>query len=79
MPRDVGYYTRLPWRVVIEPETQDDGSVRYVAAYPEFDGVLGAAETPEAALADLRAALRSAVEAMMAEGYPIPEPALART
>ena len=77
MPRDAEYYTRLPWRVVIEPELQDDGTLLYVASHPEFDGVLGTGETSEAALGDLRAALHAAIEAMLAEGYPIPEPALA--
>jgi len=38
--------------------------------------VLGTGETPEAALADLHAARRSMIEALLAEGYPIPEPAV---
>jgi len=75
MPRNIDYYIKLPWRVLIEPEIQDDGAVLYVAFYPEFDGVLGAGVTPEAALADLRVAFHCAIEAMIQEGYPIPEPA----
>jgi len=77
MDKDIEYYVRLPWRVVIEPEQQDDGSVIYLASHPEFDGVLGAGETPEAALSDLQAARRSMIEALFAKGYPVPEPALA--
>jgi predicted RNase H-like HicB family nuclease len=72
--KDVDYYDGLPWQVVIEPERQDDGRIVYVASHPEFDGVLGTGETPEAALADLCAARRSMIEALLAEGYPIPEP-----
>lgn len=76
MKKDLDYYDGLPWRVVIAPERQDDGRTIYVASHPEFDGVLGTWETPEAALADLHAARRSMVEALLAEGYPIPEPAV---
>ncbi len=74
MKKDVDYYDGLPWRVAIDPEQQDDGRVVFVASHPEFDGVLGSGETPEAALADLHAARRSMIEALLAEGYPIPEP-----
>jgi predicted RNase H-like HicB family nuclease len=77
MNKDVEYYDGLPWRVIIDPERQDDGTVIFVASHPEFDGMLGTGETPEAALADLRATRRSMIEALLAEGYPIPEPAVA--
>lgn len=77
MARDVECYTHLPWRVGIEPEVRDDGALLYVASLPEFNRVLGTGESPEAALSDLKAAVRSAVEAMLAEGYPIPEPVTA--
>ena len=76
MKRDLEYYDRLPWRVIIDPERQDDGRVIFVASHPDFDGVLGTGETPEAALADLHAARRSMIEALLAEGYPVPEPAV---
>lgn len=77
MKKDLDYYDGLPWQVVINPEQQDDGRIIYVASHPEFDGVLGTGETPEAALVDLHAARRSMIEALLAEGYPIPEPAVA--
>jgi predicted RNase H-like HicB family nuclease len=77
MKKDADYYDGLPWRVSIDPERQDDGRIIFVAFHPDFDGVLGTGETPEAALADLHAARRSMVEALLAEGYPIPEPAVA--
>ena len=62
--------------MIIDPERQEDGQIIYVASHPEFDGVLGTGETPEAALADLHAARRSMIEALLAEGYPVPEPAV---
>ena len=74
MTKDVNYYDALPWRVVIDPERQDDGSILFVASHPEFDGVLGTGETLEAALADLHVARRSMIEALLAEGYSLPEP-----
>lgn len=77
MKKDLEYYDGLPWRVIIEPERQDDGKIIFVASHPEFDGVLGTGGTPEAALADLQAARRSMIEALLVEGYPIPEPAVA--
>ena len=76
MTKDVDYYDGLPWRVTIDPERQDDGRIIFMAFHPEFDGVLGSGETPEAALTDLHAARRSMIEALLAEGYPVPEPAM---
>ena len=75
MKKDVEYYDRLPWKVEIEPERQEDGTIIYIASHPELEGVLGSGATPEAALADLRAARRAMIEALLAEGYPVPEPA----
>ena len=75
MKRDLAYYNGLPWRVVIDSQRQEDGSLLFVASHPEFDGVLGTGRTREAALADLHAARRSIIEALLAEGYPLPEPA----
>ena len=75
MTKDLDYYDGLPWRVTIDPERQDDGRIIFIAFHPEFDGVLGSGETPEAALTDLHAARRSMIEALLAEGYPVPEPA----
>ncbi|ETX08092.1 type II toxin-antitoxin system HicB family antitoxin [Candidatus Entotheonella palauensis] len=74
MKKDLTYFESLPWRVIIDPERQDDGSVIFVASHPDFDGVLGTGETPEEALTDLYAARRSMIEALLAEGYPVPEP-----
>jgi len=76
MKKDLDYYDSLPWRVVIDPERQDDGRIVYVASHPELDGVLGTGETHDAALADLHAARRSMIEALLAEGYSIPEPSI---
>ena len=72
--KNSSYYDGLPWRVVIDPELQDDGRIIYVVSHPEFDGVLGTGEPPEAALADLHKARQSMIEALLAEGYPIPDP-----
>ena len=77
MTKDLDYYDGLPWRVTIDPERQDDGRIIFIAFHPEFDGVLGSGETPEAALTDLHAARRSMIEALLAEGYSVPEPAMA--
>jgi predicted RNase H-like HicB family nuclease len=74
--KDLEYDDGLPWRVTIDPERQDDGRIMFMAFHPEFDGVLGSGEIPEAALTDLHAARRSMIEALLAEGYPAPEPAM---
>src|SRR5215475_692045 len=76
MNKDLDYYDGLPWRVIIDPERQEDGQIIFVASHLEVDGVLGTGETPEAALADLQAARRSMIEALLAQGYPVPEPAV---
>src|SRR5262245_65127752 len=76
MNKDLGYYDGLPWRVIIDPERQEDGQIIFMASHPDFDGVLGTGETPEAALADLHAARRSMIDALLTAGYPITEPAV---
>lgn len=76
MKKDIDYYDQLPWRVQIEPERQDDGTIVYIASHPEFEGVLGSGATPEEALADLHKARRAMIEALLAEGYPVPEPTI---
>ena len=40
MKKDLDYYDSLPWRVIIDPERQDDGGIIFVASHPELDGVL---------------------------------------
>jgi hypothetical protein len=52
MKRDLEYYDRLPWRVAIEPERQDNGRILFVASR------------------------QSMIEALLVEGYPIPEPSV---
>ena len=76
MNKDLDYYDGLPWRMIIDPERQEDGQIIFVASHPEFDGVLGTGETLEAALADLHEARQAMIEALLAEGYPVPEPAV---
>ena len=79
MKHSVAYYDGLPWKVEIEPERQDDGTIVYVASHPEFDGVLGSGTTPGEALADLNKARWAMIEALLAEGYPVPAPRAAVT
>lgn len=50
MTQDVHCYDALPWRVVIDPERQDDGRILFVAFHPEFDGVLGGRRDPRECL-----------------------------
>lgn len=76
MKKDLDYYDGLPWRVLIAPELQDDDRLIFVASHPEFDDVLGTGATAEAALMDLHAARRSMLEALLAEGYLVPTPAV---
>ena len=38
--KNLDYYDGLPWRVIIDPERQEDGQIIFVASHPEFDGVL---------------------------------------
>jgi predicted RNase H-like HicB family nuclease len=65
MNKALDYYDGLPWRMIIDPEQQEDGQIIFVASHPEVDGVLGTGETPEVALADLHEARRSMIEALL--------------
>ena len=36
MKKDHDYYDGLPWRVVIDPEQQEDGRIIFVASHPDL-------------------------------------------
>lgn len=60
---DLTYSFRVLW-------SEEDAA--YVAVCPEFPGLSGLGDSPEAALAEAQAALRLAVETHEAEGWPLP-------
>ncbi len=46
----------------------------YLISYPDFDGCFGDGETVEEAMADGKKALAAVIDALEAEGLPVPKP-----
>lgn len=59
-----GYSVRLDW---------SDEDAAYVATSPEFPGLSGVDEDPDAALTELREALEMAIEVLEEDGESLPE------
>jgi antitoxin HicB len=78
MPRsqqglDVAHYLELPYTVGVQSER--DGEVaRWTATVEELPGCAGHGETPDDAVELLRSAMRSWIEAALAQGREIPLP-----
>lgn len=66
----------LRYSVVIRPDMYDDGTVAYVAEIPELPGCKSHGATIEEARLNLAQAQREYLEALQAEGLPIPMPTL---
>ncbi len=73
--KNLTYYLALPYAVEILPISADEGG-GYTACIPCLGrySAVGDGETPEAAYANLRAALPSLLTGWLAQGVAIPEP-----
>jgi len=73
--QNLAHYLSLPYAVEILPIQAEAGG-GYSACIPRLGrhSAVGDGETPEAAHADLRAALPSLIEDWLAQGVAIPEP-----
>lgn len=65
----------LSYSVVIRPDVYDDGTTAYIAEIPDLPGCKSHGATVEQARANLADAQREYLEALQAEGIPIPPPA----
>lgn len=68
--KDLEYYTKLPYRVVLYPA--EEGG--YVVEIPDLAGCLSQGETVEEAMEMIRDAKKCWIETCMELGRPIPEP-----
>jgi antitoxin HicB len=63
----------VPYRFTIRPLSQDEGS-GYLIEFPDLPGCMSDGETIEKAIAHGIEAMQGWIEAMQAEGHPIPAP-----
>ena len=63
----------VPYRLTIRPLPQDEGG-GYLIAFPDLPGCMSDGETIEEAIVQGVDAMRGWIEAMRAEGHPIPAP-----
>jgi antitoxin HicB len=63
----------VPYRFTIRPLSEDEGG-GYLIEFPDLSGCMSDGETIDDAIAHGIDAMRGWIEAMRAEGHPIPEP-----
>ena len=66
----------LPYRVVVEPLSPEDGG-GYLATVPDLPGCMSDGETPAEALANVEDAAAGWIESARLHGHAVPEPAFA--
>jgi antitoxin HicB len=74
MEKNLEYYLKLPYSIVVKPDEDNDGTICYVAEFLELPYCLGVGKTPEEAVQELELHKRLKLEAHLEEGLPIPEP-----
>jgi antitoxin HicB len=74
MKKNLEYYMRLPYTIVVKPGEDNDGSICYEARLLELPYCLGVGKTPEEAVQELVLHKRLKLEAHLEDGLPIPEP-----
>jgi len=74
-PKDPAHYLSLPYAIEVLPVPEGEGG-GYHACIPRLGrySAVGDGDTPEAAWADLRAALPSLIAGWLAQGIAVPEP-----
>jgi len=65
--------TDLRYSVTIEPPSKADGG-GFVALVPDLPGYMSDGETPEEALANVKDAIETWIEAALDIGYEVPPP-----
>jgi antitoxin HicB len=63
----------IPYRFAVRPLTEEDGG-GYLIEFPDLPGCMSDGETIEEAIANGIEAMQGWIEAMRAEGHPIPQP-----
>ena len=63
----------VPYRFTVRPLTEEEGG-GYLVEFPDLPGCMSDGETVEAAIVNGVEAMRGGIEAMRAEGHPIPRP-----
>lgn len=70
--KTIDYYLNLPYKLEIVPDPEEGG---YVACYPELPGCITTGESLEAVLNNAEDAKKAWLEAAIADGTEIDEPA----
>jgi len=70
---DAAQYLELPYTVAVQSEREGEGA-RWVATIEELPGCAAQGQTPDDAVELLRSAMRSWIEAALAQGREIPVP-----
>jgi len=75
MNKNLEYYMRLPYSMVVEFVTDETGDY-FFSRVLELDGCMSHGDTREDALESLGEAMEGWIESKLEMGHPIPEPAV---
>jgi antitoxin HicB len=67
-------YLRLPYRIVLTHDRDEEGNEGYVAEVDELPGAYSQGATPEEAVQGIRDAMAGWLSIALEDGVPIPEP-----
>jgi len=74
MKKDIEYYQKLPYTVVVKQCPNNTGNTCYIARILELPHVIGDGETAQEALDCLNIHMKMAVQSYLKDGIQIPEP-----
>jgi predicted HicB family RNase H-like nuclease len=74
MEKNLEYFLKLPYTILVKQAENQDGSISYIARILELPHVLGDGYTSQEALDCLNTHMTMAIQAYLRDGLPVPEP-----
>lgn len=74
MKKDLEYYMRLPYTIVVRREADNEGQAVYIARVLEIPHLLGDGKTQQEAIECLNTHVSMAIKSYLRDSIPIPEP-----
>lgn len=76
--KSVEEYLKLPYRIALTPDVDEDGASGWVAEVDELPGCISQGRTAEEAVDNVRDAMAGWISVALDDGQPIPEPRAAQ-
>jgi len=74
MEKNLEYYMKLPYTIVVKRDEDNEGQTVYIARVLEIPHLLGDGKTQQEAIECLNTHMSMAIKAHLRDGIPVPEP-----